>query len=192
MNSDSYADRLARIRALYVSALSEAVAEADAHVEPVYRMDDGEVATDGALGLPCRADLITRGGEDEGEDGGESKTVDSPFLSQFETESLSIGSMAVHIDPFTWDWVTVDVFGLSDEEASAVLTEWFWDWFDAYDENEETEEGLYGVVHFMSDPELIDNGLRVQIDLGSAPVDALEALFSSLADAGATEVHVGA
>lgn len=65
------------------------------------------------------------------------------------------------------------------------------DWFDIADQNSESEEGLYGVVHFVSDPETTGNGgWRMTADLGSSPARAVEDLMCRFAEAGAKELSV--
>ena len=112
--------------------------------------------------------------------------VDSETELGFEPVRFAIEQMAVVISPFGWDWLPLEVRGLSLEQASEVIRAWFFEWFDGEDENSLTEEGLQGVLHFVSDPEVTEEGYRVKIDLGSAPEEALEALLFALADAGAS------
>ena len=122
----------------------------------------------------------------EGASTGEPVQVDSETELGFEPVRFAIEQMAVVISPFGWDWLPLEVRGLSLEQASEVIRAWFFEWFDGEDENSLTEEGLQGVLHFVSDPEVTEEGYRVKIDLGSAPEEALEALLFALADAGAS------
>jgi hypothetical protein len=186
MIPDPIPSHLDIIRSLYVATFAEVIREREGHVEPVFRTDDGDVAVEGELELPCRADFI----DPEANEGGESLMVDSARLASFEPLAVEIGGTKLHVAPFGWDWATLSVLGLDDEDASDLLVKWFWDWFDADDTNEETAEGLYGVVHFLSDPEPVEGGLRVNLDLGSAPAEAMTDLLSRLIESEAREVHV--
>jgi len=95
------------------------------------------------------------------------------------------------MSPFGWDRVALEVRGIDEGSAAQTLKEWFWHWFDAEYNDEPTSEGLFGVVHYLSDPEVTSTGLRVNIDLGSSPSSAFEDLLFRLADANASEVQVG-
>ena len=106
--------------------------------------------------------------------------------------ALEIDAMRVTVMPFAWDWVAVDVEGLSWERTQEVLHDWFMRWFDEDDSNSLEEPGLLGVVHFVSDPVEDDEGrFSVTADLGSAPVEVIDDLLFRLLDAGASGVSVG-
>ncbi|WP_242489766.1 hypothetical protein [Pseudomonas sp. TH07] len=155
----------AAIRKPYVETLSRVAAQCASHVEPAYRNSDGSLATEGAMDTPCRVDAIAA----EGVSAGQLVQVDSETELAFEPVRFELGQTAVVISPFGWDWLPLQVRGLSGEVASQVVRAWFLEWFDGEDENSPTEEGLQGVVHFVSDPEATEEGYRVKIDLGSAP-----------------------
>lgn len=177
----------AAIRKPYVETLSRVAAQCASHVEPAYRNSDGSLATEGAMDTPCRVDLIAA----EGVSAGQLVQVDSETELAFEPVRFELGQTAVVISPFGWDWLPLQVRGLSGEVASQVVRAWFFEWFDGEDENSPTEEGLQGVVHFVSDPEATEEGYRVKIDLGSAPGEAVEGLLFELSDAGAIGVALG-
>ncbi|PUA41712.1 hypothetical protein C5U62_30815 [Pseudomonas protegens] len=178
---------LAAIRKPYVETLARVAAEGAAHVEPAYRNSDGSLAVEGAMGTPCRVDVIAG----EGASAGEPVQVDSESELAFEPVRFAIEQMAVGISPFGWDWLPLEVRGLSLEQACEVIRTWFFEWFDGEDQNPSTEEGLQGVVHFVSDPEATEEGYRFKVDLGSVPAEALEELLFALADAGATGAFLG-
>jgi hypothetical protein len=178
---------LAAIRKPYVDALAMASSSPAVHVGPAYRQKDGSLSTEGALALPCRADVIPK----EGSSAGQAIRIDSDSQLKFEPIRFNLGATTVHISTFVWDWAPFEVKGLSEEPASKALSSWFLEWFDPDDQNSRTGEGLYGVVHFMSEPERTAGGWKVTVDLGSSPENALEDLLFRLADAGASEVRVG-
>ena len=167
---------LVRARALYPSS----------HIEPAYRSIDGALAVEGTWMLPCRADVLPVAGES----GGVPITVGGKSLIHFDCRDLQMSKGIVRICPFCWNALTLSIWGLETSDAQAVLVPWFRKWFDEDDENDVNAEGLYGVVHYMSDAELGDDKLRVHLDLGSAPVPALEELLDFLFDAGALQVHL--
>jgi len=178
----------AAVRNGYTERLAKVIAGSPgAHVEPAHRTAHGALAVEGDLSLPCRVDLIPT----QGANAGASLTVDSETQLQFEALTFTLPPAVVHLSPFTWDWVTLRVAGLSSTQASASVTQWFARWFDGDDANSPTAEGLYGVVHFLSDPEVSGQSVAYHLDLGSASEAALEDLLFCLADAGASEIHVG-
>lgn len=182
------AEILTAIRIATVSALSDAhSANPDAHVEPAYRTADGKLAVDGVWKLPCRADLIAK----RGAAAGVSHTVNGKSQLKFNCVDVGSAQVVIQLCPFQWDALTLNIAGLSWDKAKAVLVPWFWRWFDEADNNDLTSEGLYGVVHFMSDPEWVDGALQVRLDLGSVPESALNELLGRLADVGASQVRLG-
>jgi hypothetical protein len=65
------------------------------------------------------------------------------------------------------------------------------EWFDSEDRNRPDSLGLYGVVHFASDPEPVGGGSKFSVDLGSAPVESLLSLMAHLSDAGVRVARIG-
>ena len=53
------------------------------------------------------------------------------------------------------------------------------------------EDGLHGVVHYLSEPVRTEHGWQINADLGSAPGAAVEDLLFRLVDAGATRISIG-
>ncbi|MGW8393115.1 hypothetical protein [Pseudoduganella sp. HUAS MS19] len=175
------------IRMAYAATFADAVASsAHAHAEAVLRREDGSLAVDGEYGLPMRADLVPR----RGTQAGKLLSVDSHTRMQFSVHTLPIPPAIVYVAPFVWDAVVLRVGGLVPEQVGAVLAPWFMDWFDPEDTNQKNAEGLFGVVHFASDPQPDGAMVAVELDLGSAPVQALEDLLARLADAGARDIRL--
>ena len=174
-------DLLTAIRASYVEVLARAAAESTAHVEPAFRRSDGTLATDGALNLPCRADLIPK-------QGGPTVSVDSQNRLAFEPLSFALGATSVTLNSFVWDNVHIEIAGPS--ETPETMKAWFLDWFDGDDDRAAMADGLFGVVHFMSDPTRAGTTWSAVLDLGSAPAHAFEELLWLLSDAGAEQIRV--
>jgi hypothetical protein len=174
----------AAIRASYVRELAEAIAASDAHVEPAFRNADGELAVDGPLALPYRADFIPKNRD------GTSVMVDSKSSLDFEPVTVEYGPCRVRIAPFVWDWMQVTVHGMTEEATSLAAKAWFLRWFDTNDTNEADEQGLYGVVHYLGEPKAVDGCIVMTIDFGSAPAEALDELLETLAAQGATEMKL--
>jgi hypothetical protein len=99
------------------------------------------LATEGELGLPCRLDAIVQ-------QDGNSLTVDARSRLQFDPVQLQLAGTAVTMVPFTWDWL-LEVQGLGRDRVAHTLQDWFWQGFDAEDQNALAADGLYGVLHFL-------------------------------------------
>ncbi|MGK5014175.1 hypothetical protein [Janthinobacterium sp. HLS12-2] len=178
---------LTAVRTPYIATFARVATHVVSHVEPAYRQSDGSLAVEGALGLPCRVDVIPM----EGITAGQTIRVDSETRLKFEAVTFASGAGEVVLSPFVWDWTPLEVLGLSQEAVSNVIQPWFLKWFDTDDENVPTEDGLFGVVHFMSELERTKEGWRVTVDLGSSPVNAVEDFLFRMLDAGAYQVRVG-
>lgn len=175
------------IRMAYASTFADAVASAaDSHVEAALRHADGSLAREGGHGLPKRVDLIPKRGTQMGK----LLSVDSSPRMQFSVHAMRMPPAMLYIAPFVWDAVSLKVGGLATEELGAVLAPWFMDWFDPEDANRQNDEGLFGVVHFASDPRPEGDMVAVELDLGSAPAQALEDLLARLAAAGARDIRL--
>ncbi|RVT47486.1 hypothetical protein [Rubrivivax albus] len=177
-------ESLSYIRALYLARFREVLAATpDVHIEPALRTSTGELAVDGDFSLPCRVDLVSRGG-------GQRFSVDSNRLHSFEPIVADIDGMRVEVSPFAWDNVSVAVSGPPSLESAKALCQWFAAWFDPDDDNPASEDGWYEVVHFMSDPTAFGHTTVVTVDLGSATTSAVEDLFTRLLAVGAKKVQL--
>lgn len=181
------AQLFAAIRASYIAVLAAAVNKDDVHVEPAYRNADGLLSLEGKPALPCRADWIPAGGEFAGQ----SHTVDAKTQLEFEPFGFEMSGTEVSIVPFTWDWLPLQISGLTPELTEVTLVNWFTTWFDGEDQNPKNADGLYGVVHFMSAITPESEALQVSIDLGSVSEAAVEDLLFKLSDAKAQAVQLG-
>lgn len=176
---------LNRIRQINVDALKDAaVAHEPCILEPALCDEDGNVVGDGDLGLPCRVDLVPADDEEA-----EPITVDTETHLEFEALELDCEGVPVILRPFSWDNALVLI-----QRSGAVdwtpLTHWFWQWFDAESENSEDDEGMLGVVHFLSDPESIAGGYSFVVDFGSAPSECFLDLIDLLVDLEAEQIEV--
>lgn len=183
---------LEQVRDVYQDAFQEAIAErrgAGAEtlvLEPVFLDDHGAPVREGTLNLPMRGDVFVAG-----EDGVEGFPVDSTAMLDFETFSFSVADEAgttFTLAPFVWDSLEMTLGGV-DADASdwSPLTAWFLAWFE--NDEETGEEDLGGVVHCLTDPETTPDGVRLTVDLGSAPVAAFEDLLAAVQMLGATTCH---
>lgn len=166
---------IGQVRDLYLNQFRQVLASTpNAHLEPALRNSNGELALDGSLQLPYRADVIPRGGSG-------SIMVDSPTRASIPSETQSIAGVLVTINSFLWDQARFELSGLAQEADWSPLRTWFLRWFDGEDSNQVNEEGFYGVVHCALDPEATSDGYGVTIDFGSAPIDAFVECLEALA-----------
>ncbi len=178
-------DLLEEIRAMYVDALEQAIADvrasgADVLVEPALRDASGAYAGEGPHELGLRYDYVVREGDDYTKG-----MVDSEQMIGFDPGELEYEALTVEIEPFMWDAMQVAIEPA--DAKVAPLVAWFRRWFD----HDESGEGPFGVAHFMSDPIVEDGRLTMEIDLGSASVDAFETLLDACVEAGAERVWLG-
>jgi hypothetical protein len=180
---------LDRIRELYLAAF---VAEAERRRRPGVRVQcestlltaSGEPACEGALGLPLRVDLVVLSG---GEVVEKHRVVSGRMIAFAPISFDWVGRLRVRLGPFFWDCLDFRIPAPPGADWGP-LAAWFREWFD---EEDEGEDGLFGVVHFLSDPQTEDGGVCFQADLGSAPVEAFEGLLDAVAALGAPEVVIG-
>jgi hypothetical protein len=183
---------LDRSREIYVRALLEMIeANRPCFPEAAFCDENGVPVTEGPLAIPYRADLVL---EEPGEvaTAGNTIRVESPPQVKFSPISFRWeDALQVDMQSFQWDACDIQVNALSDVDWQP-LRNWFLYWFDMEDQKPMDELGLSGVVHYLSDPEMIGaHNYRVQIDFGSAPVEAFEELLDALIAMGATSIGIG-
>lgn len=211
-------DVIEPVRDLAVGELLETIARTldeghTVHAEPKSRDRAGQVLREGRLALPSRRDLLVRHAG-----GSLTREVRGAGLLQFEPITLvePDGFVCV-IGPFRWDNAQVVLeratvppgpacqappategaeIEAAVQAASSVaepdwrpLRRWFLEWFQSRFSDEAPD--LDGAVHAMYGPEDVDAGWRLRIDLGSAPVEALNDLVGALAATGAARVRIG-
>ena len=160
------------VRKLYIEEFRRIISEkSDFHLEPALRTSDGALALDGDLQLPYRPDLLPKAG-------GDSIMVDSPAFASFDPWEVQMGAVEMWVAPFIWDQMEVSLIGA--DENWGPVQRWFYQWFDPEDRNSLNPEGFYGVVHYMSDPEVVGDRATLVIDLGTAPIEAFTALLHAL------------
>lgn len=189
-----------QIREHYVSRLQSAIDEYRnqpdqrcAH-EAAFCDEDGNVAVDGSLQLPVRGDLIVIRDDVVVE----SLQIDTEEMLSFEPIQFEwSGDLNVEMQPFQWNWLQLEITGLGPDADWETLRSWFLHWFQ---DEDPTDEMLLG-VHFLSDPRMLsktdskteceEQRIQLSVDMGTAPVDALEELLDALTQIGAKSVVIG-
>lgn len=95
--------------------------------------------------------------------------------------------LEVQQDGFSWEALQLSFLGPQFEIDR--LQGWLKMWLDADEVREPDASGLSGVVHDLA--WTTDHGMwQLDVDLGSAPIEALEALLSDISAAGVTSVRL--
>jgi len=103
----------------------------------------------------------------------------------FEPAESSVGSTALTLRPFKWENAGVTLDGAIWPEQP--LMDWFDDWFGLTSGREDQAEPgqLGGLIHSLSIAEA-----RIEVDLGSAPVEAFEQLLKLAASTTTSRITV--
>lgn len=152
--------------------------------EPVMLDSSGNPATDVPYDLPTRIDIVSvKDGKSQ-----EVIRVDTEGMVSFGTISLTWeNGLDVTLQPFQWNWLQLRAQGSSLD--SEPIIRWFHEWFKVSEESGSSE--LIEVIHFLSDPVIDTNSLNCEIDLGSAPIDAIFGLLDAVVESGADSVYIG-
>ncbi|MCR9062223.1 MAG: hypothetical protein NXI02_33230 [Rhodobacteraceae bacterium] len=179
-----------RARSRTVSRIKDAIEtrslRTKVHTEPAIRAKDGALAyaPDG-LKLPLRWDFYALGEPDE-------KNADSLTLKLVEPASAEWGSdMQIEFISVCWDCMIFRLSPARSDEDWTWLSSWFMRWFDADDQKQKDSDGLYRVVHFISDPEPEEGASRFFVDFGSAETGAFMDLLDRVSEQGYTRCVIG-
>ena len=173
------------IRSHYVDELMAVLKSHDTVIaEPVMLDSSGNPATDGPYDLPTRLDVVSV----KDEKSQEVIRVDTESMISFGAISLTWeNDLEVTLEPFQWNWLQLRAQGSSLD--SEPIIRWFQEWFKVSKESGSSE--LIEVVHFLSDPVIENDSLNCEIDLGSAPIDAIFGLLDAVVECGADNVYIG-
>jgi hypothetical protein len=133
----------------------------------------GHPVGEGAYSLPIRQDVCLV------HDG----SITQSFL--FEPKSFVAftplaftlpGGLCGYIAPFDWSYAAFSASPTTLKCFDSV-TDWYRRWYDEADTGDRGEQGLGGVVHYLSDPTLEGDVLQFTVDLGTASIDAVDELI---------------
>ena len=170
-----------------IAAAEEELAKKSTSVilEGVLRSGDGTAVVAGELQLALRKDLAIL------EKGVVKKllTIDTKRMLSFEPLAFDWAeSLRVSLGPFQWQQMPLRI-PCRERTDWQPLQEWFWRWFRR---DEDAPDGqLLGVVHFLSDPEILEKAAAFEVDLGSAPVGAFEELLDAVVALGVKQCEIG-
>jgi hypothetical protein len=170
-------------RESYVSAFVEALSDhGPSHVEAALRDKAGALVRDGSPASPVRVDLIVKASGDQ-------ITVSGTSPGDQSAWAGSTHGLQFVVSPFRWEQAELQFEGIIVDGANRVSS-WFMRWFDPDDSNSADSDGLYGVVHYLSDIATEANVLRFTVDFGSVSQRAVEDLLEVMVQAGAVRGSV--
>ena len=177
-------------RSIYISeclqALDELVsAELVALEQAKFTEESGEILTQGELELPIRDDCVLVN------DATTQVLSFSINQGQFSFDPVHVNwtnNIQVSIYPFEWNQCVLFFHRGPQQVEWDFLRQWYFKWFD---EGIMDDHGFLGCIHSMSDPELVDDGYKVIIDFGSAPIEAIEDWIETVGLMGYERVRIG-
>ena len=187
------ADILKQQRALYTVEFERRVSGFAANTaqvlqpEALYCGTDGEPVRTGSLKLPARGDIcVTRDSRVV-----EIARIESPRALGFEPfQFVWSNAMQVALHPFAWDECLLCVPEPKIAVRWPAVTSWFEDSIRLSLPQADIDSPACA-VHSMSEPREAPDGVRFEIDFGSAPVAVFESLLSALVSAGVGLVVIG-
>lgn len=169
-----FVELVSTIRELYVAQVAETVAgfSEETHVvEPVLLDAEGDIATEGPLRLPFRADYASL-------ETGKLESFAAPREVRFEPFSFTLGGTEIAVAPFAWDYATLRVTGGWDPLAKRLFTDWHHRAFG--DDEAEDNIHLHNVIHTATTPEKTEDGYAFEADFGTAPAGTMSDLLLAL------------
>jgi hypothetical protein len=157
-------------------------------MESALRDSSGNLVGDGSFNLPLRVDMVVSNGELKER----SIPIDSEKMLKFAPLSIQWDSqLKLVVAPFCWDSCGVLLKRQTSEDDASAIAAWFMECFDPDDQKSPDDDGLYGVVHFLSDPKISESSTFFEIDFGSASTNAFTRLLDVISSLGVSEVSIG-
>lgn len=181
---------IAPVRDSYVKTFERFVREfklhRNGHFVLEYSLGQAQEPEEGMFSLPVRHDLmpLVDGRPD-------SITVireDKPVLVTEAT--IEISGIPVSVRQFTWDHIEVRAAGVNRLGNMVPLLSWFDRWFDRVGRRPEMAGGVRGVVHSLEGPFWNENGMTIEVDLGTATTDALVDLLNAVSHLRPTGIEI--
>ena len=119
---------------------------------------------------PVRVDALYQ-------EAGELKEVEANIANPpyFEAIKEDWDDISMTLSPFVWNAVEFEVIGPFPDLGQ--LSNWYTKWYDIKHRNKANADGFRTVVHKMSAPTEIEDGWHIQIDFGTADLEALIAFY---------------
>jgi hypothetical protein len=160
------------VRSSYTRTLEHAI-RAEVSKNPDARVYEEVVARTGDSSYKTCWDIAIEHGDGRMEP----VLVDLHAFLPWEPARFRVGNLSVLVEPFLWHVCSIVARPAPAEHDFAALADWFDRWFERA---KQPSERFRNAVHWMSDPELKAGHLCLQVDLGSAPPDALLDLLRAI------------
>ncbi len=109
-----------------------------------------------------------------------------PHADLASTSHEPVPGLQVILRTFVWNGLEFWASPAPKDEGA--LSHWVERWLDVNDDRPVDSDGLSGVIHSATQPELTEQGWSFSVDFGSAPMAALRELLVLLSDAGVTRL----
>ena len=186
-------DILEQQRSLYLEEFANRLASFSAEVaglmqpEALYLLADGTPVRTGTLALPARGDVCVRNHKRIEE----IARIDSARTLGFDAfRFVWQEALQVALHPFVWNNCQLCIPEPIEAIDQSVLACWF-ETAIKPELGHGERNSLLGAVHSLSAPRTAADGVRFEVDFGSAPVAAFENLLTALVQAGAGLVVIG-
>jgi hypothetical protein len=187
-----FAQLLDEIRRFYLDRFATVLRELEQQpgvrvvLEPPLLNAAGNVVADGPLDLAMRKDIVLL----EHDQVKQSVACETESMLGFEPVRLRWNDRVdVDIEPFQWNNVRLALRPARPLTALAPIKRWFDTWFE--EPESPRDPPFFGVVHFMSDPDLTERSTAFWVDFGSAPTHAVADLLDACTEASADSVFLG-
>jgi hypothetical protein len=100
------------------------------------------------------------------------------YLINHATVRFNYGNLDIELSPFFWDNCKL-IINSSQFDLNKLIS-WAENWIDAEDQSIINQEGLYGVIHKISNIYKEGNIIEFMVDLGTAPTESLIELIKIL------------
>lgn len=122
---------------------------------------------------------------------GEFKPIEfnSAKYLNFEAIEYYYGEMTIELNPFYWNGC--EFFFESNSSNYDWLIKWAKKWIDELETKREDLNGLTGIIHSVTKPELIDNIFSFSVDFGSAHTEAFQELINEFYIQNIKSVRIG-
>lgn len=107
----------------------------------------------------------------------------------FEVIEYYYGEMTIELHPFYWNGC--EFFFESNSSNFDWLIKWAKKWIDEFDTKQEDLNGLTGIIHSVTKPDLIDNTFSFSVDFGSADIEAFQELINEFYIQNIKSVKIG-
>lgn len=101
---------------------------------------------------------------------------------------MNVGEMTVIVSPVQWDVPRAIATGIEHVPDWQPLRLWFDKWFI---ERPKQRCPFLHCIHFLSDPEPVIGGALFELDLGTAPAEAMIGLIEAFRTCGVKNLEIG-